>query len=58
MYISRNNGTFNLDACVQRDTLINANTLMYLGRNKYSKEQLNKLRTLKQKSKEYYQNVS
>ena len=57
MYISRNNGTFNLDACVQRDTLINANTLMYLGRNKYNKNQLNKLRELKQRSKEYYSTV-
>ena len=55
MYISRNNGTFNLDACVQRDTIINANTLMYLGRNSYTKEQINKLREIKQKNREYYQ---
>ena len=54
MYISRNNGTFNLDACVQRDTIINANTLLYLGRDNYSKEQLNNCRRLKQKCKEYY----
>ena len=55
MYISRNNGSFNLDACVQRDTLINANTLMHLGRKNYNKDQLNKLRMLKQKTKEHYQ---
>ena len=54
MYISRNNGTFNLDACVQRDTIINANTLMYLGRNSYNKDQLNRLREMKQKNREYY----
>ena len=54
MYISRNNGTFNLDACVQRDTIINANTLLYLGRDNYNKEQLNNCRRLKQKCKEYY----
>ena len=54
MYISRNNGTFNLDACVQRDTIINANTLLHLGRNNYNKEQLNNCRRLKQKCKEYY----
>ena len=55
MYISRNNGTFNIDACTQRDTLINANTLMYLGRNNYNKDKLNKLRELRQKNKDYYQ---
>ena len=55
MYISRNNGTFNLDACIQRDTIINANTLMYLGRDRYSKDQLDKCRRIKQRQKEYYQ---
>ena len=55
MYISRNNGTFNLDACIQRDTIINANTLMYLGRDRYNKDQLDKCRRIKQRQKEYYQ---
>ena len=32
MYISHNNGLANPDLCVQRDTVINANTLMWLGR--------------------------
>ena len=32
MYISRNNGLFNGSVCVQRDTIINANTLLNLGR--------------------------
>ena len=32
MYISRDNGYFNANASMQRDTLINANTLARLGR--------------------------
>lgn len=32
MYISRNNGLFNGSVCVQRDSIINANTLFNLGR--------------------------
>jgi hypothetical protein len=32
MYISRNNGLFNHSVCVQRDSIINANTLLNLGR--------------------------
>lgn len=37
MYISHNNGLANPDVCVQRDTIINANTLLWLGR-KYQKD--------------------
>ena len=37
MYISHNNGLANPELCVQRDTVINANTLMWLGRQ-YSKD--------------------
>ena len=36
MYISHNNGLANRDLCVQRDSVINANTLNWLGR-KYIK---------------------
>ena len=32
MYISHNNGLANQQVCVQRDTIINANTLLWLGR--------------------------
>ena len=46
MYISRNDGYFNKDVCVQRDTVICANTLMNMARNNYSEEQLNKLKAL------------
>ena len=42
MYISRDNGYFNGNASMQRDTLINANTLARLGRDTYNKEDINK----------------
>lgn len=51
MYISRNNGHFNMAVCVQRDTLINANTLVRLGRDKYTQEQYNKLVELRERNK-------
>ena len=54
MYISRNNGSFNLDACVQRDTLINANTFVYFGRNKYNQNQLDKINAIKERQKVYF----
>ena len=38
MYISRDNGYFNANASMQRDTLINANTLARLGRENYAQE--------------------
>lgn len=37
MYISHNNGLANKDLCIQRDSVINANTLYWLGR-KYIKD--------------------
>lgn len=39
MYISRNDGYFNSAVSMQRDTLINANTLSRLGRSYYTKEE-------------------
>ena len=51
MYISRIDGKLNKDVLVQRDTLINANTLMHMGRNKYSKKQMEHINELKQKQK-------
>ena len=38
LYISRNDGYFNGAASMQRDTLINANTLARLGRDTYTAE--------------------
>ena len=42
MYISRDNGYFNANASMQRDTLINANTLARLGRKNYTQEEIAK----------------
>lgn len=50
MYISRINGKINKDVLVQRDTLINANTLMHLGRENYTKAELDKINKLKKKA--------
>lgn len=52
MYISRNDGYFNLDVCMQRDTLINANTLVRLGRDKYRPDQLAKLEMIRERNKQ------
>ena len=54
MYISRIDGKLNSDMLVQRDTLINANTFLYLGRKNYSEKQLEKIRAIKEKQKKYY----
>ena len=54
MYISRIDGKMNADVLVQRDTLINANTLLHLGRHNYSKDQLNKIAMIKAKQKEVF----
>lgn len=54
MYISRIDGKLNKDVLVQRDTLINANTLLHLGRNRYTKEQRTKIDAIRKKQKELY----
>jgi hypothetical protein len=48
MYISNNDGKLNMDVVHQRDTLINSNTLVRLGRSNYTTEQLAKIERLKQ----------
>ena len=53
-YISRIDGKCNIDVIVQRDTLINANTLLWLGRKNYTPEMLSKIEQLKAKQKEYF----
>jgi len=40
MYISRNDGYFNSAVSMQRDTLINANTLARCGRETYTPEDI------------------
>lgn len=47
MMISSNDGKFNSNTENQRDTIINANTLMRLCRHKYSQEQLNMINGIK-----------
>lgn len=54
MYISRIDGKLNSDMIVQRDTLINANTFLYLGRNNYTKKQMSRIKEIKARQKEYY----
>ena len=51
MYISKNDGMFNNSYNHKRDTIINMNTLVYLSRDKYSKEQLEKIKAAKEKIK-------
>jgi DNA-directed RNA polymerase beta' subunit len=54
MYISKIDGKLNSDMLVQRDTIINANTFMYLGRNNYTEDNLNTIKNIKEKQKKYY----
>ena len=54
MYISRIDGKMNADVLVQRDTLINANTLLHLGRHNYSKEDMDNISMIIEKQKEYF----
>lgn len=46
MYISRSNGKCNSDVLVQRDTLINANTLTHLAGNDYTADEIAKIKAL------------
>jgi hypothetical protein len=55
MYISRIDGKLNSDLIVQRDTLINANTLIYLGRNNYTKKNMDKINKIKERQKAYFE---
>ena len=54
MYISKINGKLNPDMIVQRDTIINANTFLWLGRHNYNEETMNKIKKIKEKQKAYY----
>ena len=46
MYISRSDGLFNKAVCVQRDTVINANTLISLSKNDYNEDDMEKMQKL------------
>lgn len=47
MLISKNDGYFNNDYNMQRDTVINSSTMMYLSREFYTEEQLKKIAAIK-----------
>lgn len=47
MLISKNDGYFNNDYNMQRDTVINSSTMMYLSREYYTQEQLDKIAAIK-----------
>ena len=49
MYISRNDGMLNNSILPQKDTLVNANTLNDLSLKKYTKEELDHIRAIKEK---------
>ena len=54
MYISRIDGRLNSDLLIQRDTLINANTFIHLGRDNYSPQQIEKIKAAKERQKAYF----
>lgn len=56
MYISRIDGKLNPDLIVQRDTLINANTFLHLGRKNYTDDDKNRIAEIKERQKEYFVN--
>ena len=57
-YISKIDGKLNNDVMVQRDTVINANTFMYLGRDNYNEERMDKIKKIQEKQKLFYLNDS
>ena len=58
MYISRNNGMLNTEVLVQRDTLVNANTLNDLSYKKYTEEEMNHIAAIKERQKQYLASVA
>lgn len=54
LYISHIDGKLNRDMIVQRDTLINANTFLHLGRHVYTDKNLKKIKEIKERQKKYF----
>ena len=48
MQISRNDGKFNGEVLFSKDSMINANSIVYLSRKKYTKEQLDIIKKAKE----------
>ncbi len=54
MYISRNDGQFDNRLNHQRDTIINTNTLLLLGRHLYTPEEISRLQQMSKNIKITY----
>lgn len=52
MYISRNDGMFNNDVNHQKDTLINTNTFIDMGRDNYTPDEMEVINNLLKRNKE------
>ena len=48
MQISHNDGKFNTDILFSKDSMINANSMIYLSRKRYTKEQLDNIKKAKE----------
>ena len=48
MQISRNDGKFNGEVLFSKDSMVNANSIIYLSRKKYTKEQLDIIKKAKE----------
>ena len=47
--ISRNDGLFNMDVCIFKDTVINLESFVHMGRSHYSADQMARIQALKAK---------
>ena len=54
MYINRVDGKLNGGLLIQRDTLINANSFIYLGRDNYSKKDMDTINKIREQQKQLY----
>lgn len=55
MYISKVDGKMNKNLMIQRDTVINANTLFHLGENELEEEEnKKKIEMISKRQKEYF----
>lgn len=54
MYISRVDGKLNGQLLIQRDTVVNANTFIYLGRNNYSNKDKETIMRIKEQQKQMF----
>ena len=55
MYISKIDGKLNSDVLIQRDSVINANTFVYLGRKNYTADNIEKINRIKERQVKFFQ---